>query len=58
VKRSEVTTKIKRASDSLESLDARAALPQNCSLRKISLSLVFVNGTSGLVTPTKVLSHD
>ena len=46
--------KIKQASDSFESLDARAALPQNCSLRKISLPLIFVNGTSGLDGPTNV----
>jgi hypothetical protein len=29
-------------------LDARAALPQNCSTRKVNLSPNFVNGPSGL----------
>jgi hypothetical protein len=29
-------------------LDARAALPQNCSLRKVNLSPNFRNGPSGL----------
>jgi hypothetical protein len=51
-------TNKKRASDSFESLDARAALPQNCSLRNVSPKLIFVNGPSGLELPTDVLSHD
>jgi hypothetical protein len=37
-------------------LDARAALPQNCSPRNLILRPIFVNGTSGLDGPTKVLS--
>jgi hypothetical protein len=44
----------KRASGSLESLDARAALPQNCSSRRITLLPILVNGTSGLDGPTNV----
>jgi hypothetical protein len=46
----------KRASDSFESLDARAALPQNCSPRNVSLWPIFVNGPDGLELPTNVPS--
>jgi hypothetical protein len=48
----------KRASDSYESLDARAALPQNCSLRKLNPLPISVNGPTGLDRATKVLSDD
>jgi len=48
-------SKKKRASDSFESLDARAALPKNCSLRNLGPHQTFVNGTSDLKYPTKVL---
>jgi hypothetical protein len=46
----------KRASDSFESLDARAALPQNCSPRNVSRSPTFGNGPYGLELPTNVPS--
>jgi hypothetical protein len=44
-------SKKKIASGSFESLDARAALPQNCSLRNLSPPLILVNGTSDLESP-------
>ena len=46
--------KTKRASDSRESLDARAALPQNCSIRRVPLHVILGNGTDVPATPTKV----
>jgi hypothetical protein len=47
--------KINRRPDSCESLDARAALPQNCSLTTLSAMIHFGNSTSVPVAPTDVL---
>jgi hypothetical protein len=44
----EIRRKIKRASDSRESLDARAALPQNCSNRRLRCLAIHGNGTDVL----------
>jgi len=47
-------TKVKRASDSFESLDARAALPQNCSISRLPFQAVPRNGTEVPAIATKV----
>jgi hypothetical protein len=38
--------KFNRRPDSFESADARAALPQNCSIAKLDASPKYVNGTT------------
>src|SRR5271169_3902864 len=47
-------TKINRRPDSFESLDARAALPQNCSLIKLRATPFLGNGPSVPASPTNV----
>jgi hypothetical protein len=52
--RHKILQKIKRASGFFRTQDARAALPQNCSMGNVSLSGESENGTRVLICPPKV----